>query len=137
MVKLEVGKYYKTREGKKVGPAEHNDCIPYPFNVPHGGRFMGYASDGKLCLDDIKYRDHDIIAEWSDAPASPVRTVTRKEIVPGEYGKVGVGEAHGDVIWLGLRQPNGDYDLCSLMCAADLRAAIATLAEIAEALETK
>jgi hypothetical protein len=57
------------------------------------------------------------------SPVGPVRTVTRKEIVPGWYGIVGVSNAKTVGIPVYSRNP------------VELRAAAATLLEIAEALE--
>ena len=55
------------------------------------------------------------------AAKSPVRTVTRKEIVPGVYGKV---------------QVFGSGYICTeMMLASDLTAAIATLTEIRDAMQ--
>lgn len=75
----------------------------------------------------------DIIAEWTDEPAtpeppSPVRTVTRKEIVPGTYGFITVHSAAGRGVFLGFPDD-------TVASPVQLRAAIATLTQIAEALE--
>ena len=37
--------------------------------------------------------DLDLVAEWTE---SPVRTVTRKEIVPGRYGRIEVKADEAD-----------------------------------------
>ena len=123
MVKLEVGKYYKRRDGRKVGPMVSNTSEQYenthPFMCPSG---YTYKVDGGYYLIADSEGPLDIIAEWTDEPASPVRTVTRKEIVPGTYGKV--------------RVTGGMYvHVNSMSTAADIRAAIATLTEIADAME--
>ena len=56
-------------------------------------------------------------------PAGPVRTVTRKEIVPGVYGQLRV-------------YPDGEVRIvASTLEVRNIRAAIATLTEIADALE--
>jgi hypothetical protein len=113
MVKLEVGKYYKTRDGRKVRP----------MAISRSG-VIGVASGECWWMETgtkhkMRDSDHDIIAEWHDFP---VRTVTRKEIVPGAYGKV--------------RVTGGMYiHVNSMSTAAELRAAIKTLTQIAEALE--
>ncbi len=61
----------------------------------------------------------DLIAEWTDGP---IRTVTFKEVVPGVYGKLTVHQC-------------GDYSItpCTV---SDLRAVIATLTEIADAMDS-
>lgn len=59
--------------------------------------------------------------------SGPIRTVTRREIVPGEYGKVFVDAVDGD----GIRAR-----LCrSLIDASELREAAHIFNQIAEALE--
>lgn len=118
---LEVGKYYRTRYGRKVGPmVKHINGFTW-----NGGL---WNRDGTPYYPDMEAKDSPtIIAEWIDAPsdqepASPVRTVTRKEIVPGTYGKV--------------RVTGGMYiHVNSMSTATELRAAITTLTQIAEALE--
>lgn len=62
-------------------------------------------------------------------PSSPVREVTRKEIVPGVYGTVRVG-FRGET-YVNIRMER-DYHT-----APELRAAAATLIELADALEDK
>lgn len=59
----------------------------------------------------------------SDVPHSPVRTVTRKEIVPGKYGPLVVG-GNGSILL-----PQACYT------PDELREAAHTLNQIAEALE--
>lgn len=115
MVKLEVGKYYKTRDGRKVGPMIASG---YAWLYEDDQNCRLWNSDGSGYYGDT---DGAIIAEWTEEPTGPVRTVTRKEIVPGVYGNVevyGVGDFY-------IRQSN----------ATELRAAITTLTEIADALE--
>lgn len=70
----------------------------------------------------------DLIAEWADEPAAPqpagtVRIITRKEVVSGVYGAVVVSD-NGRLVRVGY-MPD----------AATIRAAIATLSEIADAME--
>ena len=125
-MQIEAGKYYRTRDGRKVGPMVANPLIDYPFK--DGSGFMSFTTDGhRFCADE---HHTDIIAEWTEAPTGPVRTVTRKEIVPGVYGRVRVYDEtceHGHVC-MGLP---ASYH----WTAPELRAAVATLSEIADALE--
>ena len=86
--------------------------------------------------DDQKQRHHEcwvesvktlyraLDAEAELAPTGPVRTVTRKEIVPGVYGNV--------IVW---NDGSGDVSVINMRTATELRAVIATLTEIADALE--
>lgn len=125
-MKLEVGKYYRTRDGRKAGPVYETSNCNFPFGacVDDGDR-QGYTAKGCWLFREEKHH-LDLIAEWTDEPdaqpAGPVRTITRKEIVPGDYGPVAV-TAHG-IVW--VRQISN---------AATIRAAIAALTEIADAME--
>jgi hypothetical protein len=111
---IEEGKFYRTRDGRKVGPMQWSGQDEWPwFDVPGSG--ICWMDDGS----PAKFTNSpQLVSEWQDGP---VRTVTRKEIVPGSYGCVVVCN-DGSV---------------SAACdtAAELRAAAATLIEIADALE--
>lgn len=129
-MRIEAGKTYKTRDGCKAGPMRsENDGLWFRGDVayPNGiGRVISrdrvWRPDG---VHDFAIRDLDLIAEWSDGP---VRTVTRKEIVPGTYGLVEIAHeaAEGVSVWLPRNK---------LWNAAELRAAAATFIELADALE--
>lgn len=118
-IKIEEGKFYRTRDGRKVGPM----YVKHPYN---GLAFWGCDTKGymgvKYYEDGSRTRvDDPLIAEWTDAPTGPVRTVTRKEVVPGRYGDVVVYDMGASVCWM--------------KSADKIRAAAATLLEIADALE--
>lgn len=94
-----------------------------------------YASDHVLGSEDECLRT-DAKAVFKmlrrAAPTGPVRTVTRKEIVPGSYG--GVEVTHVDYA-TEARGANVCIRIDNGFGPDSLRAAIATLAEIADALE--
>ena len=127
-LQLEAGKFYRTRDGRKVGPiTETRSMYGYRWSVTGvDALWNDRGIDGNA---PSGLQPSDIIAEWSDAPAEtgPVRTVTRREIVPGDYGHVWVGEGMVQEALIKIER--------SFMTAAELRAAIAILAEIADALE--
>src|SRR6478752_3208752 len=78
VVKLEAGKYYKTRDGRKVGPLIQSSTDFFGFEG-----FATWYFDGR----STSYRkNEDIISEWSSAE-SPIREVTRRELVAGVYGR--------------------------------------------------
>jgi hypothetical protein len=90
--------------------------IPYDIDMKIGGN-SNLRTD-----DECKFR---IIRRASDAkpePQGPVITETVKRIVPGVYGAVGV-------------QDGCLVNVAYMRTAPELRAAIATLTEIADALE--
>lgn len=125
-MKPKVGTYYRTAGGEQVGPMRKG----YWSAAPFGAKVVGSRCN-HLCLYDEDGRAHmgrnyDLVAEWGDEPeaqpAGPVRTITRKEIVPGVYGEVTVDD-------------DGDVRVGYMHDAATIRAAIATLTEIADAME--
>lgn len=62
-MKLEIGKYYRTRDGRKVGPME---CagISYEPGVMRCG-YVTYWGNGSV--SSLKEDASDLIAEWRDA----------------------------------------------------------------------
>jgi len=119
-MKIEVGKYYRRRDGQKVGPMARSGCNNFPWH--QSGLYMTFKDNGRRF--DCQEHPTDLIAEWTEAPTSHVRTVTRKEIVPGVYGNV--------IVW---NDGSGDVSVMNMRTATELRAAVATLTEIADALE--
>lgn len=124
-MKIEAGKSYKTAEGRKVGPMTRSVQSAFPW------------TDGDATWDDDGAHcgagscPDKIISEWTEGP---VRTVTRKEIVPGVYDRVHVGNADSAQVivtlggfGMGMQQQS--------FTSAELRAAAAVLIELAEALE--
>ncbi len=61
MLKLEEGKYYRTRDGRKVGPMVHLGDTMAAYNTEYG---MGnyWWLDGRR--DKTKIREVDLVAEW-------------------------------------------------------------------------
>lgn len=68
-LQLEAGKYYRTRDGRKVGPATQRDgCAAMYLECR-------WVIDGVLYQDDGTFADggysaNDLIAEWVDEPKS-------------------------------------------------------------------
>lgn len=66
-LKIEAGKYYKTRDGRKVGPM-------YVINDPYwpwACSDFSYRDDGTWDAD-MEQDEQDLIEEWQDEPASDV-----------------------------------------------------------------
>jgi hypothetical protein len=69
MIKLEVGKFYRTRDGRKVGPMRE-DANPMYFCTTVEGRSRSYRPDGTR-QPESGYPELTIVAEWTeDAPES-------------------------------------------------------------------
>ena len=69
-MKLEVGKYYRTRNGLRIGPCQpHDGTDDWQFNVPLPcGAERWHREDGESIGTDA----FDIIAEWTDEPAPEI-----------------------------------------------------------------
>jgi len=121
-MKVEVGKYYRTRDGRKVGPMRLHGDATSGLNgetFPFAADGMMFTDLGREAYDSREDSKNDLIAEWQEGP---VRTVTRKEIVPGVYGRVRI-------------DCDGFCEVGTTRNTAELRAAAATLIEIADALD--
>ena len=93
-MQIEEGKYYRTRDGRKVGPMKYrswSDKHPWASDT----------DDIAIWEDDgTRYRgasepETDLVALWYDdtrAWVSPIRTetVTTRHIEPGVYGRLSV-----------------------------------------------
>lgn len=74
-LKLEVGKYYRTRDGRKAEVIEDDGSAPNEcFYVDHGnGLELWHFPDGR---NNIHSRNDDLIAEWHDEPAASTPAIT-------------------------------------------------------------
>ena len=133
---------------KEIG-AQVGDVVEWPgmcqYDIMQDGSVLSIPGRIKL-TDGIEYhgRHFRIISRASDKPTSPVRTVTttRKEVVPGVYGRISIHKnAHDDGrVLVRLADSAGEVNLenCGhYMTSEELTAAIATLTEIRDALEDK
>lgn len=74
-LKLEAGKFYKTRDGRKVGPMVEDKwhdrrygwTVAHEFNAEYGKAWRG---DGTFHPDVGTQHGADLIAEWIDEPAA-------------------------------------------------------------------
>lgn len=134
-MQIEAGKYYRTRDGEKVGPMEDEGDEVFDTKDPlvsgliDGMKRLWIKSSGKHLFEDSAL---DLIAEWTDT-TSPVRTVTRKEIVPGTYGPVRVDRLEGNLVQTSIFPTKSG--LATWFDAADLREAARIFTELADALE--
>lgn len=137
-MKIEEGKFYKTRDGHKVGPMLRHmsgavywktDAVRFHNAINSYGLF--WYKNGEY----DKWDNHplDLIEEWADEKG-PVRTVTRKEIVPGVYGRVHIGDWNPcNMVEIGFAARYSDG--MATLDASELRAAAVTLIEIVDALD--
>ncbi len=89
-LKLEAGKFYRTRDGRKVVvEVNGNGDTMYPWFHDNGcGSFHGLTAEGKSCIDSD---EDDLIAEWSDAALEEAPSIS-PEIVVNDYSGAAEGE---------------------------------------------
>jgi len=130
ILQIEQSKSYKTRDGRKANIRGKENGGWYG-TIGEESSYRSFKDDGSHIINS----ELDLIAEWSDEVLSPVRTETRKVIVPGFYGCVQVkSETNGDRVQLVFQTTceglNTWYD------AEELRALIPILSQLADALES-
>jgi hypothetical protein len=77
-MKIEAGKYYRTRDGQKVGPMNNTDNEGAKFYSIVTGL---YFEDGTFGYgESIRCPRLDLIAEWTDEPAKPGPTFSSETI---------------------------------------------------------
>ncbi len=79
-IKLEVGKYYRTRNGLKKGPITLDDHVRYPAEDPQG---TAWTADGFFYGPNDPHH-LDLIAEWTDEPSAEPATVAPQ---PNRYAR--------------------------------------------------
>lgn len=88
-LKLEAGKYYRTRDGRKVGPMRHTDEYWFGDVVdgPHGKAFLPDGNHGNEFISNQP--EFDLIAEWVDEPQEnePVTAATQPKFKVGDVVK--------------------------------------------------
>ena len=66
-IEIEVGKFYKTRNGRKAFVyAKTNFDYPYRFCVAMVGNLESYSVNAKGTQSDIEQRPVDLIAPWGN-----------------------------------------------------------------------
>ena len=67
-LKICSGRFYRTRDGRKVGPISYvrNDGVAYFSERKHDGQLCCFP-DGKIEVDKVECGG-DLIAEWTDTP---------------------------------------------------------------------
>lgn len=93
-MRIEEGKFYRTREGRKVGPVRATDNSFWPMEC--GGTW--WRANGESCEGSMArmYPRNDIISEWIESPVR-TETVTTRRIEPGVYGRIRVRDEAGMV----------------------------------------
>lgn len=74
-LKIEAGRFYKTRDGRKVGPMiedkwhdrDYGWTVEHEFNAEYG---KAWRADGTFHVDRSKKHSADLISEWIDEPVA-------------------------------------------------------------------
>lgn len=89
------GKFYKTRDGRKVGPIIRTDEYSYewPFTVEHEFSVDGifgkaWKANGSYSQDASEFADEtagDLIEEWQDEPKKEISDMSEVKFKVGDY----------------------------------------------------
>lgn len=136
-MRIEEGKFYRSQNGRDSGLAVRHDGDDgssfFVVGASHYTEAGLYSYRGRLPRTPTDSRDGLAGMDLEGASVGPVRTVTRKEIVPGVYGAVHVENgANGDRVQLRFVSPCDG--LTTWYSADELRAAATVLNELADAL---
>lgn len=129
-MKIEEGKFYKTRDGRKVGPMVRQEPGVYGDEWKWTCDHEFKSNQSKVWEDNGNFSASgsihagDIVSEWL---TSPVVTKTVTEIVPGIYGTLQVSNVYPDGVNI--------YANPGKWSANDISDAIATLTAIRDALQ--
>lgn len=88
VLRIQQGKFYKTRDGRKVGPLGPNDggLADYPLQ-DNSDWTECWTTDGRYYNDGTESQ-HDLIAEWIDEPVTEAPTASNDNAAPAKF-KVG------------------------------------------------
>lgn len=113
MLKIEEGKYYRARNGMKIGPMKiHNNKSNEKFIWEADG--LSYTDMGRFTLG--LQHSEDLIAEWVDTPAVDLTKIDKPLGLLDDATREAL-KAHGgpyvNLIWTGtwehVDEPNWDY----------------------------
>lgn len=81
-LKIEAGRYYRTRDGRKVGPMEPAKYSDGWYDAATRVTSQRWEKDGTFIPGELSLLD--LIAEWVDEPAAPVSA--QVDAIAEEYG---------------------------------------------------
>lgn len=124
---IQAGKTYKTRDGRKVTCISAFDHTA-KFSEHQNLTWVDTGTNSKIIPND----PWDLVDDWN----SPVREVTRKEIVPGVYGRIKILNSdmeNNAYLWFDHPE-DGDRKLYHFT-ANELREAAKVFVQLADALD--
>lgn len=133
-MKIEEGKSYKTRDGRKASEPEWDSYFGCWYLVideasEDNRAVRAYRSDGIHGSDRVPNDPNlDLVAEWADEPTGPVVVETVKRIVPGTHNGLEVKHFGGEA-GVYITADAGLWD------ASKLRAGAAIMTRYADALD--
>lgn len=94
-MKIEIGKTYRTRDGRKIGPIIRTDEYSYewPFTVEHEFSVDGilgkaWKANGSYSQDASEFAAEtsgDLIAEWQDEPKKEISDMSEVKFKIGDF----------------------------------------------------
>ena len=87
-MQIEVGKYYKTRCGRKVGPMKQ-EAVNVLSGLFENKERLWVFENGRG--HGVSETMNDLVAEWYE--------VTKREIVPGDYGPLNALQVEASGCW--------------------------------------
>lgn len=72
-MKIEAGKYYRTRGGEKALVTDRDKDPNYPWNGRIGDKALNWTEEGPEFLHHVS--QHDLVAEWVDEPSASDRAL--------------------------------------------------------------
>ena len=122
-MKIEIGKSYKTRNGRKATVVGEDKEHCYPWEILTEGRegTTWHLPDGSICLEDEDSRKEDLVAEWDEsAPESQPAHYASMSIQPSDaIESWGLCWPLGNVIKYVARAGKKGQELEDLRKAAD------------------
>lgn len=131
-INVEPKKYYRTAEGRKVGP-----MAGFSFKYIEGkggGEDPEWENNGKVVIPGpLEYGD--IVAEWPDPIESPIRTVTRRELKDGVYARLAIENRGNGKVHLSFDNQPGRGGEWAEFSADELRSLLMVVSQIVEFLD--
>lgn len=84
-LKIEAGRYYKTRDGRKVGPIKYSGFGTFGAE---GFSDREWYENGRVYTDTYRTTEKDLIAEWVDEPTAHKPVAAQVDASAEEYGPV-------------------------------------------------
>lgn len=140
-MQLELGKFYKDRDGNKVGPILAGEQYKEgPWRFKCGSDYFGNKGDSYNRMWKSDYAPF-LIEEWRDETKSPIQeeVVTKRKLVPGVYGRLKIENQTGNIMRMSFCGKSGETygAVVHELSIEELEEASHILAQLAEFLRSE